>query len=70
MSEKNSYKIVWLTMNGDYRTDYFCTQALATNVFGKVWNELTYVQVWDNPRLGLEIFLKNLPFLDVTIKVI
>lgn len=67
----NSYSITWKTMSNNYRTDYFCTIPFAIKTWGdKVWNELSYVHVWNNPRFGLELFLKDLPFVDVTIKVI
>jgi hypothetical protein len=55
------YQIKWHNTDGQERTDFFTTRKRATEVWGDICGELSYVHIWAKPTEGLKKFIQTLP---------
>ena len=55
------YQIRWFNKNGKEITEFFTTRERATDIWGDICGELSYVHIWDKPIEGLQKFIQTLP---------
>lgn len=55
------YQIRWFNKDGIEITEFFTTRNRATQIWGDICGELSYVHIWDKPVEGLQKFIQTLP---------
>jgi hypothetical protein len=55
------YQIRWFNKDGVEVTEFFTTRKRATEIWGDICGELSYVHILDKPIDELRIFIQNLP---------